>query len=134
MKSFGHFSLFCAIVVCGIFTVFLFTEPTPVAGTSTWTPTFTQPPAYPVDPAQVASAALQVPDPFQPKFFATARFKGITRTNAGNFAAIFLDGANRVVQLSVGDSLGGITLVEATPAGCRVLIGSTSRLLPVRTP
>lgn len=134
MKTFGHFSLFCSIVVCIVFTFLYLIEPTPIASTSDWSPVFTQPPAYPADPVALASAALKVTDPFQPRFFATAKFKGITRNSSGGFSAIFLDGSNRIVQLAPRDSLGGITVVDATPSKCRVMVGSVTRELTVKAP
>lgn len=132
MRTPAYMALVGSVVVCVVFMVLYVVEPTPVANTTDWTPIMMEPPSYPVNPAEVASAAAGLTDPFRPRFFETAKFKGMMRNAAGGFSAIFLDNANQMVQLVPGQTLEGITIVEVDSGKCRILIGSLSRELTVQ--
>ncbi|MBF0499469.1 MAG: hypothetical protein HQM09_05025 [Candidatus Riflebacteria bacterium] len=132
MNTPARFVLLASICVCLIFTIMYVFEPVPVQKIPEWTPSFIQVPNYPADPAELASAAVKVMDPFRPRFFENARFKGITHSQAGGFSAVFLDGSNRIVQLASGQTLDGITIQDISGNKCRVLIGSASKEIVVQ--
>lgn len=132
MKHTSHVILFLAALTCFGFTLFFLIEPAPVQDPidSAFTPY--QPLGYSTTPSLLASLTADLHDPFRPRFYETAQFKGVMRQTDGRMAAIFLDGEQRVVSLAVGQSLDGITITDIGSRTCRLLIGSTSRELSIQ--
>jgi hypothetical protein len=132
MKQTSHVILFLAALACFGFTLFFLIEPAPAQ--DPMDPAFSpyQPLGYSTTPALLASLVADLRDPFRPRFFETAQFKGVMRQADGRQATVFLDGANRAVTLAVGQSLDGITITDIGSRTCRLIIGSTSRELSIQ--
>ncbi len=132
MKTEAQFALLISVMVCFIFSISYVLSPVPKGKVDSWAPNILTLPRYSTNPEEVSSAAMRVENPFRPRFFEKASFKGLTKNPKGEFSAIFLSEGNKIVQLAPGQTLDGITLVEASAGRCRLLIGSVSKELAIQ--
>lgn len=132
MRTSGKYALLVSIAICLYFCVSFFREPPPVANVQNWVPSSLPMPQYPLEAGFLASAATGLPDPFRPRFFENPKFKGMSRNPSGGFSAVFLNAENNMVLLSPGQSLDGITILEADSNRCRITFGSSTKDLEVK--
>jgi hypothetical protein len=132
MKQPAYFTLVFSIFACLGFSVFLILEPAPLPPTMGTSFHFYEPVTYPVHTVKTVTARASLPDPFQPRFFATAQFKGVARNASDTLSAVFLDSSHRVFSLSSGQSIDGVTIIEIGSRTCKVLVGSLCRELSVK--